>query len=138
MKEVLVGRRYRHKKGGVYEVLGISTPGPVGRRAVVLQSQHTEVGEGDENREVRVGEGWVHDPAHADSLVHYRGDDGRVWARPLAMFTDGRFELLEPERGEKTPEELRRERFKKLPAKIRERIPEIERQVMEEFPKKEE
>ena len=52
---------HRHRKGGLYRLLGVA--------------QHTETGE---------------------VLAVYRGQDGRLWARPKAMFEDGRFTPLEP------------------------------------------
>jgi len=52
----LVRELWRHKKGGLYEMVGAA--------------KHSETGE---------------------PLTVYRGDDGQLWARPQAMFDDGRF-----------------------------------------------
>lgn len=112
MKEVLTGRKYRHFKGGVYEVLGISTPGP-SKGGVIHTPTHSEI---EPKVVVEIREGWYHDPVYPDTLVVYRGDSG-TWARPIQSFQDEadgteRFALLPAERP-KTPEELRKERFKK-------------------------
>lgn len=55
--EVEVGKLYKHRKGGIYKVIGIAI--------------HTE---------------------RKEALVVYQDiEDGFVWARPIEMFTDGRF-----------------------------------------------
>lgn len=55
---------YKHRKGGVYYVIGVG--------------QHTE----SEDYELMFSD---------SDLVFYQGLDGKLWARPLTMFVDGRF-----------------------------------------------
>lgn len=63
-----VAERYRHKKRGtVYEVIGTAELQVAGLA-----------------------------PDEGDYLEVYRGDDGKLWARPFDEFHDGRFEALPP------------------------------------------
>lgn len=65
-----VAERYRHKKRGtVYEVVGTA--------------------------ELQVAE-FINMPDEGDHLAIYRGEDGKLWARPYNEFHDGRFEPLPP------------------------------------------
>lgn len=114
-----VGEIYKHFKGGTYKVLGISKPclqKSMKRVPIIYSCQHADI----PGHSVHICEGFEHQQDAPEMLVVYlntKTDDYWVrsvesWEKPL---DDGkaRFVLMKQAVKVLTPEEARKQRFRK-------------------------